>query len=851
LTLGLQGAAAAQEAPAETRALTPPRLLDANAPVIPEGVEDVEPVVLVHLVVEADGHVGDAHAEVPHDPILDAAAIEAVRTWTFEPAREGDRPIRAAVRVSVRFQSPIPHFDLAGSHTGFGEGVESLNHEHIAEDSHALEEDPEEPLAADAPTFTAEARVDRDTVADRNRAASSYELDRNLLDAAPHADAASMLNSAPGLFVTRPEGDAVAPRIMLRGFDAEHGQDLAINVAGIPINQPSHLHGQGYADMGFVIPDVVRRIRVTEGVYDPRQGDFATAGSVDLDLGVETRGTRLRAGYGSFNGVRALALWAPVGERTETFAAVQFARTDGFGQGREGLSASGLGQAVWGDSRLRTRVFLAMSAARSGIGGALRREDVYAGRIGFYDVYPVTAAQNQSAFSARALGGAELTSTGADGSQLQLGLFAGWTTFRHQANYTGYTQISMTDPTWRGRGDIIEQTNDVFHAGLNGHFRTSEFRPWDWLNGTFEVGIQSRVDVTEQNQNLIQLPVNRTWDQRVDASLEGVDIGAYADLDLHLGEHVRLRGGARADVLFYSVDDRLGNRIPSFRPETYIMGYRRSASGVAAGPRVTLEWAPVHELTLSAAYGEGYRSPQARQLTDGESAPYAKVWSGDVGARMRFGDADQLQVAVSGFLTSVSRDVAFDPDEGRLEPLGPSTRMGAAAQVRFEPWRFLTTALSATYVRATLDAPPVPTLEQPTSAYVAGQLLPYVAPFVLRADVGAHEDLFEIDGHPVNARLGVGLSVLSSRPLPYGDYANPIGLLDAAVSASYRGITLGIEAFNLTNSQYAAAEYSYASDWQDERFQNQPNGVPSRLPTRHFSAGAPLTLMVQLGVEFQ
>ena len=127
---------------------------------------------------------------------------------------------------------------------------------------------------------------------------------------------------------------------------------------------------------------------MTEGVYDPRQGDFATAGSVDLDLGVETRGTRLRAGYGSFNGVRALALWAPVGERIETFAAVQFARTDGFGQGREGLSASGIAQAVWGDSHLRTRVFLAVSAARSGIGGALRREDVYAGRIGFYDVYP-------------------------------------------------------------------------------------------------------------------------------------------------------------------------------------------------------------------------------------------------------------------------------------------------------------------------------------------------------------------------------------------------------------------------------------------------------------------------------
>ena len=59
------------------------------------------------------------------------------------------------------------------------------------------------------------------------------------------------------------EGDAVAPRIFLRGFDAEHGQDIAFSAGGVPINQPSHLHGQGYADLGFVIPETVRSVRVT------------------------------------------------------------------------------------------------------------------------------------------------------------------------------------------------------------------------------------------------------------------------------------------------------------------------------------------------------------------------------------------------------------------------------------------------------------------------------------------------------------------------------------------------------------------------------------------------------------
>jgi hypothetical protein len=91
----------------------------------------------------------------------------------------------------------------------------------------------------------------------------------------------------PGVYVSRPEGDAVAHEIYLRGFNAAHGQDIEFTVGGVPINQLSHLHGQGYADLNFILPEVVRSIRVTEGVYDPHQGDFAVAGSIDFDLGVE------------------------------------------------------------------------------------------------------------------------------------------------------------------------------------------------------------------------------------------------------------------------------------------------------------------------------------------------------------------------------------------------------------------------------------------------------------------------------------------------------------------------------------------------------------------------------------
>jgi TonB family protein len=851
--------------PAHT--LMPPRLLEASAPSYPEvHADDVaEPTVLVHVVVEADGTVGAAHVETPHDEAFDRAAVEAVRTWRFEPARRGEVPIRAAVRVSVRFESPIPHFDLAGTHTGYGEGEEAHNTLDAAphSDEHAEPEagvegrsegepdaSPEPgPTGTETAHFEARATVDPIAQARAPRASSTYELDRAVLELAPHRDASDMLSVAPGIFVARPEGDAVAPRIFLRGFDAEHGQDLELSAGGVPINQPSHLHGQGYADLGFVIPEVVQGIRVTEGVYDPRQGDFATAGSIDLDLGVARRGVRLSAAYGSFHTFRALALWAPEGERDETFAAVTYRRTDGFGAGREGQSGGLLTQVAWGDDRLRFRLLVALSAARAGIGGVVRRDDVAAGRVGFYDLYPVAAAQGQSAFSIRALAAGFVESRGERGSFGEVGVYGGWTGFRYQANYTGYTEISRVSPDWRGRGDVIEQTDEAFSIGARARYRAPRFELFDWLGGFVELGVSGRVDLREQAQNLLQPPLNQTWDQRVDASIQGADVGAYVDADLHLGEHVRLRGGARADFLYYGVDDRLGNFIPRYRRDSYILGFRRSAAGVAMGPRATLEWTPVRELTLSVAYGEGYRSPQARQLQDGESAPYAKVWSGDIGARLRVGEHDELQASVSGFVTALSRDIAFDPSEGRLEPLGPSTRLGVAALVRAQPWPFLTGQLSVTYVHATLDAPPIATIDQPNPPFVQGQLLPYVAPLVVRADLGARERLFDLDGVPFRGRVGAGVSVLSSRPLPYGESAEPVGILDASAGVEWHGIELGVDVFNATNSRYAAVEYAFASDWQDPTFTNQPDGLSSRLPARHLAAGQPLTVMVQLGAQ--
>jgi len=62
----------------------------------------------------------------------------------------------------------------------------------------------------------------------------------------------------------------------LRGFDADHGTDLALSIDGIPINLVSHAHGQGFSDTNFIIPETVERLDISKGPYFANQGDFAT-----------------------------------------------------------------------------------------------------------------------------------------------------------------------------------------------------------------------------------------------------------------------------------------------------------------------------------------------------------------------------------------------------------------------------------------------------------------------------------------------------------------------------------------------------------------------------------------------
>jgi len=112
--------------------------------------------------------------------------------------------------------------------------------------------------------------------------ASSGRVGQVDIDERPLLRPAEVLEAVPGLLVTQHSGDGKANQYFTRGFNLDHGTDFAFSMDGIPVNQPTNAHGQGYTDLNYVIPELVRAVTYTKGPFDVEEGDFATAGSADL-----------------------------------------------------------------------------------------------------------------------------------------------------------------------------------------------------------------------------------------------------------------------------------------------------------------------------------------------------------------------------------------------------------------------------------------------------------------------------------------------------------------------------------------------------------------------------------------
>jgi TonB family protein len=795
---------------AEAHELTPPVPHEQPAASWPEGRASRHDVIVpVLLVVDAEGAVSEAAVEVSLGPAFDAEAIEVARRWRFEPAKSEGKAVKAKVRAVVRFvgdpkaseavapsaapPSPAPAPALPDPIVPVGHG----------ESAH-------------------ERRGEVRVVGDRPppRSASEVVRERPVLSAAPHRTANDLLLTVPGVALVQHGGEGDAYQIFYRGFDAVHGQDLEIWAGGAPVNDVSNLHGQGYADLHFLPPEVVRQIRSTPGSYDPRQGDFAVAGSLQLDLGYDQPGITAKAAAGSFGTRRYFLAYRPESAGEQTFLAAEFYSTDGFGPARAARRASAVGQTEYPLGETANLRLMASTYATSySSAGVLRLSDIETGRVGRYDTYD----PNQGGDAARTQLVAEIRDL-SDKARWSFAPYAVVRSMRLRQNFTGYYEqpvpgVLGEDPAIASKSGNSEQIiNDATTFGLRGYYRVL-MRVFDRAD-SFEAGVSARYDRVSQSQKRLAVADSRVTLDEVDAKVHATDIGGYFDAALHPIKRVTLRAGARVDGLSYSTQDNGGLG----------QGQRRSAQGAHLGKKATAEVFLLRGLSAVASYGEGFRSPQARSLAANETTPFTRVTSLEAGVRYQEGT---FRGSAAAFRTSLSDDLAFDQATARNERTPATRRTGVTAELAATPEPWLVSSASVTYTRSAFS--------QTAGGYREGDLLPYSPQVVARSDLAFTPLLGHLWGRELRGHLGAGLTFFGARPLPYGEFGHDVFLVDASASVRLKEVQLGVEAFNLLDARWYEGQYTFASNFT-------PDAAPSLVPQRHVTVGAPRTLLATLSI---
>lgn len=745
--------------------------------------------VEVEVTIDETGAVIGARVLASGGKDFDEEALIAVRQFTFQPAVRDGKPVSSRFHIPLHFE-PVPH---------------------------------EEPQVVDV-------------VGTRNDpviGAGDYRINVGQLSMVPRRSAAELLKLAPSVFLLKDGGgEGHADRVYLRGFDAREGQDIEFTVGGVPINEAGNFHGNGYADLNFIIPELVTRLRVVEGPFDPRQGNFAVAGSADYQLGLDERGLSAKATYGSFNTTRLLLTWGPDGQSSRTFAAAEIYRSEGYGQNRESWRARAMGQyegRLGNDASFRVSTAAYVTEYESA--GLLRLADVEAGRVDFYG----TADPNQGGSGARFHLATDFEAK-VGATRFGLQAFGIYRSMALRENFTGFLldeQLGRQE-LHPQRGDLIDLSTTAGTFGMRGYGRHT----FDVLGmkQDLEFGLFARGDLVSALQQRVGADTNDPYITEVDLSSKLADIGLYADAAVRFTKWLTLRGGMRADLFAYDVQDRCAVKDVSRPSEDNPPGDDSCLSEQRFGthrepnqhtttatikplPRVSVQLGPFSGFSFSLAYGQGVRSVDPSYVSQGVETPFASIDSGEIGASYaKSFDLATLGVTSVFFVTHVDRDQIFSETEGRNTLSDGTTRAGWAGSVR-STGDFFDLSASVTFVQSRFDD--------------TGLLLPYVPDVVVRHDGALFHDLFSLDGSPVRGKLGIGASFVGERALPYGERSDVIFLLDAAMSMGWRFLELELSGTNLANLDYKQAEFNYVSDFDAT--------TPATLvPARHFAAGAPI-----------
>ena len=587
--------------------------------------------------------------------------------------------------------------------------------------------------------------------------------------------------AVPGLIVTQHSGEGKANQYFLRGFNLDHGTDLAISVDGMPVNMRTHGHGQGYADLNFLIPELIGSVRVRKGPYFADEGDFASAGAVHIDYLNRLAQGFAQATAGSFGYRRLLAAKSgPVGEG-QLLAAFEANTYNGPWAVPDdmrkfnGLLRYSHGNADNGFSILG----LATSNTWNSTDQVAQRA-IDSGLIDRFGTLDPTDGGDSSRYS---LSGRWTRTEGNARTQAEAFLIR--QNLRLFNNFTYF----LDDPV---NGDQFSQLDRRTVMGGNlSHTVKGHLGPFDTEN---MLGVQLRRDDIALGlfKTLQRTTLSTVRSDRVQES----SVGVYAQNTTRWTDWVRTVVGIRGDY-FHA---RVNSDTPANSGDT---------DAVMASPKASLIFGPFNKTEIFLNAGYGFHSNDARgatiavdpvdKVTPLQQVPLL-VRSKGAEAGVRTKAIDGLDSSLALFVLDYDSEILFVGDAGTTEASRPSRRVGLewTNTYRLNSWLVLDWDAAYTHARFS-NADPV------------GDFIPGAPGVVASAGV--------MVGEKTGWFGAAKLRYFGPRPLIEDNSARASAATVVNARVGYRwdnGWRVQLDALNLFNSRADQIAYFYESQLRGE-----------------------------------
>jgi len=606
--------------------------------------------------------------------------------------------------------------------------------------------------------------------------ASQGTVGAEQIEARPLLRPGEILETVPGLIVTQHSGDGKANQYFLRGFNLDHGTDFATSVNGVPVNLPTHGHGQGYTDLNFMIPELVHTASYKKGVYYADEGDFSSAGAADLEYFDVLPSGFATAEGGSFQYFRSVVAASPQVGQGHLLAAGEVQYADGpwkvpedflkgnlvlrysAGDSGQGWNLTAMGYKADWDSTDQ----IAQRAVERGLISRFGTLDASDG--GNSQRYSLSAAWHRNV-------GDQRTELLAYGFYYDLALYSNFT-------------YALEHPD---HGDQFEQSDKRWVAGAKASH--SWILPIFGFETENTLGLQVRNDAIRNG--LFNTEDRRRWSTTRRDTVNELSAAPWFETREQWMPWFRSIAGVRWDVY-------------NFRVDSDLPANSGGDTAQIASPKLALIFGPWAETEFYLNGGLGYHSNDGRGVTirvdpvgGGPVSPVdplVRTKGAEVGFRTTL--IPGLQSTIAFWWLDIDSELIFVGDAGTTEAGRPSRRYGIELANYYTPteWLAVDADFAFTHARFTNSDP-------------AGDHIPGAPDAVIAAGATVHHLWGGFFGGPRVRYFG-------PRPLVEDDSVRSDGTLLLSARLGYQfgeRWTLSAEVFNLANAKDDDITYYYPS----------------------------------------